>query len=672
MTGRRALVLIVLVTVAFVSAGGRAQTPTPQPVFRSTTDLVTIDVAVRSGGNPVGGLGAKDFILLDNGVRQTVEVVELEAVPVDITVLVDATEDDAGSVNDLVNQASKIAALARPTDRVRVMHVSNYVSDLVPLQRAATMPPVPALIGTGIPSAHDGLAAALLRRVDPDRRHLIIAMTNGIDAISALDAATVRELARRSTATLYIEQVDIALGPTPPDRPPLYLGSRERREIDRCAVASLCTETRPFWRPYDDEQFDVLKEAAQATGGDLYLPGVFINRNASAVFEKAFQDYRRSYLLRFTPQGVTREGWHDVTVTIPAYPEVEIKARRGYAVDASARPPGTPPAPPPPPNPVVGAATRPARAGVVFSLDEIAEAYGAGNYADADAALEGHPRLADLFRDLERSGSPWPGNPHREAAFVLELAHAGLHSQSRPVRDAAVQLLDRERKLLRDPLGLAPDPYERYWFWAAIMVLDAANLQGAGLSFVDSALARFPDEPRFVLARAFLSDQRRAFDTLSTTGPSLALVQNVAELYDKAIAHESTANEARLRKARLLHRAGFEVDSLALLDATYDDPQDLGLTYLRHLFRGQTLDGLGRHADATAEYRSAMALVPGAQSARVGLMAGLLRQGDRGSAEALAEGIQTAPADAMDPWWGYWLGDFRFYPDAIVRLREER
>jgi VWFA-related protein len=670
----RALALLMVASATLPSLSGRAQTPTqtPQPVFRATTDLVTIDVAVRSGGTPVGGLGPKDFVLLDNNVRQTVDVVELEAVPVDITVLIDATEDDASNVNDLVSQAKKIAALARPTDRVRVMRVSNYVSDLVPLQQAATMPEVPAIAGTGIPAAHDGLAAALLRQVDPDRRHLIIAITNGIDAISALDAATVRELARRSTATLYIEQVDVALEPM--SEPPRYIGSRERRERDRCGASGVCTPPRPYWRPFDDEQFDVLKDAAEATGGELYVPGIFTNRTASAVFEKAFEDYRRTYLLRFTPQGVARDGWHDVTVTIPAYPALEIKARRGYALDAGTKAPGTAGVPTPGPTAAAGpaAATAPRPASALLALDDLVAAYGAGHYAAAVEGLERHPRLGDLFRDLERTGSPWPGNPHREAAFVLELAHAGLQSQSRPLRDAAVQLLDNERKLIRDPLGLTPDPYERYWNWTAVMVLDAANQQGAALAFVDKAVERFPDEPRFVLARAFLSDQRRAFDTLATSGPSLSFVQSVAELYDKAIAFDATANEGRLRKARLLHRAGFEVDSLRLLDAMHDDPQDAGLTYLRHLFRAQTLDGLQRYADATAEYRVAMSLAPDAQSARVGLMIGSLRQGDRASAETLAEGIQSAPADTMDPWWGYWLGDYRFYPNAIQRLREQQ
>src|SRR6266704_3614947 len=44
--------------------------PAPQARFRTTTDVVTVDVAVRSGGSSVPGLTAADFALFDNGVRQ--------------------------------------------------------------------------------------------------------------------------------------------------------------------------------------------------------------------------------------------------------------------------------------------------------------------------------------------------------------------------------------------------------------------------------------------------------------------------------------------------------------------------------------------------------------------------------------------------------------------------
>lgn len=38
-------------------------------------------------------------------------------------------------------------------------------------------------------------------------------------------------------------------------------------------------------------------------------------------------------MLRYNATGVTPEGWHDVTVSIPKLPKAEINAKRGYFVE---------------------------------------------------------------------------------------------------------------------------------------------------------------------------------------------------------------------------------------------------------------------------------------------------------------------------------------------------
>ena len=47
----------------------------------------------------------------------------------------------------------------------------------------------------------------------------------------------------------------------------------------------------------------------------------------------------------------------------------------------------------------------------------------------------------------------------------------------------------------------------------------------------------------------------------------------------------------------------------------------------------------------------------------------LVNQGKVAEAGALAEAAQTAPPDDYDPWWAYWLGDFRTYPATLDKLR---
>ncbi len=71
----------------------------------------------------------------------------------------------------------------------------------------------------------------------------------------------------------------------------------------------------------------------------------------------------------------------------------------------------------------------------------------------------------------------------------------------------------------------------------------------------------------------------------------------------------------------------------------------------------------------SAAFRAALATWPGAQSARVALMTLLVNRGDREEAAALAEATLTASENEFDPWWTYWLGDFRTYPTLLDNLR---
>ena len=48
----------------------------------------------------------------------------------------------------------------------------------------------------------------------------------------------------------------------------------------------------------------------------------------------------------------------------------------------------------------------------------------------------------------------------------------------------------------------------------------------------------------------------------------------------------------------------------------------------------------------------------------------LLSRGDRQEAAKLAEAAETASGNQFDPWWTYWLGDYRVYPAIVAKLRE--
>jgi len=130
-----------------------------------------------------------------------------------------------------------------------------------------------------------------------------------------------------------------------------------------------------------------------------------------------------------------------------------------------------------------------------------------------------------------------------------------------------------------------------------------------------------------------------------------------------------TEFEARVRGARYLYGLGNFDKALEVLNGATRKTTDKELLYLADLIRGQVQRARGQHDEAITAFRSALATWPGAQSARVALMTLLVNRGDREGATVLAEAAQTASDDEFDPWWTYWLGDFRSYPAMLDHLR---
>ena len=295
--------LLVAFAMALATIGGRAQSPAPQAMFRSTALSVSVDVSVKRGNNPVNGLAAADFRLWDDGVLQKVDVVTVEAISIDVTLVVDTSGSTAADLEGLEADLRKIIAMLRPGDRIRLLTIDTYVHQAFPMQDVGTAPAIEHL-PIGVSSVYDAILAAMLRPVDPDRRHLVVAFTDGLDTRSAIDSATLRDVARRVECVLDMVLIkgDLSL-------PPGY-------------------RTPPLLRP-DDAGFDRLADAAALTGGVLQQVPL-IRDPVVRGFEAAFDEFRKSYLLRYAPAGVPEAGWHELRVEVPAAHGAAIRARKGY------------------------------------------------------------------------------------------------------------------------------------------------------------------------------------------------------------------------------------------------------------------------------------------------------------------------------------------------------
>jgi hypothetical protein len=396
---------------------------------------------------------------------------------------------------------------------------------------------------------------------------------------------------------------------------------------------------------------------AESTGGALHQPGALTVPTLTGTFRKAFEDFRNSYVLQYTPKGVAAPGWHAIEVRVAGKRAYRVSARKGYLVETPAKPLPLPPVP-----------------DVPETLAQLIAAYDRGAYRPVMLGARQTRDPARLLRDFTEAGNPWPATPRKEAAFVLELVEPALFSSREGTREAAHGLLHRFSRLIRHPFE--PALFERYWHFAALTLLEGSIRPAATEALASRAIERFPDEPRFLLSRAIAIDQRGATRSASrairTAGkPSPAHVDEMRRAYAAAMVSPDTVAEARIRLGWLLHRAGFDDEARTQLvhsqSAATSEPS---LRYLRQLFLGHVLWTLARHDAAVQAYRDALAIVPGAQSARVALMNASLLRGDRAAAESYGEQIQTDTSDAIDPWWMYWQGQYRLHTQAMARVRE--
>jgi hypothetical protein len=339
--------LTALGCIAVLTPGAVHQRPdvSQRPVFRAAADAVLVPVAVTEGRTPVAGLAAEDFELYDNGVRQTIEVVDAGTVPVDVTVVLGtASERELDRLDRSRLRAETLRSYLRSPDRLRIIAAGARPRDLVPLQAGSEPVPLGPIRRTPGASDRDSLFYAFARPVDAGRRHLVVMFTSGRDTWSTLPARDLPELAERGDAVIHVVLYDrvpgvpVPTAPPPrtpegqrpggnPDPPgswmPPRMGENRRTEPRNSMMSGSGHPPGVIaaWR----EMYDALRQVAARTGGQVH----WLWQDAD-VFERILDEFRSSYLLRYTPEGVERSGWHDLEVKIARPGSFDVRARRGY------------------------------------------------------------------------------------------------------------------------------------------------------------------------------------------------------------------------------------------------------------------------------------------------------------------------------------------------------
>ncbi|HEX2339366.1 MAG TPA: VWA domain-containing protein [Vicinamibacterales bacterium] len=256
--------------------------------FSAKTEAVRVDVLVTDNGRPLLGLMPADFELLDNGVAQQIDHASFEQIPLNVILTLDMSDSVAGErLDDLRSAGRSLLGALKKDEHAALITFSHVVT--LGSELTTDFDRVRAGIEAAEPTGGTGLvdasfASIMLGESDVERS-LVLVFSDGLDTASWLAPDAVLDVARRSDAVVY----GITAG-------------RLRRG-------------------------DFLRDLSELTGGRLYE--VESTADLGPVFVGVLEEFRHRYLLSYSPNGVSKDGWHRLEVRVKRR-GATVKARPGY------------------------------------------------------------------------------------------------------------------------------------------------------------------------------------------------------------------------------------------------------------------------------------------------------------------------------------------------------
>jgi Ca-activated chloride channel family protein len=367
---RLLLLLSLLFVIATFSTEISAQTPRPtatpkiveeEGVVKVESRLVVIPVAVTdAAGQPVSGLTAADFRILEEGKLQTIESVgTAEQVPLEIALLFDVSSSaDPLFEFEKTAAAQFLQTVMKPDDRATIFLIGEHPVSLATsqsaTQAAGTLRGIAPASKVTQTAFYDTVIAAAkyLQRSAPVRsRRVIVALTDGEDNWSSLtqraEMATYRdvdvntltqekrnELAAKSDAahakarSVVIKELQdadsvfYAVNPAGASFKLSKISVRAQGGMERFAAETGGTAFLPKFAPTDTK--DTLQNTSNIRKNQATL---------DQIFRQLASELRAQYLIQYYPETDYPSGRFvklDVGLANPS--RGRVRAREGYYV----------------------------------------------------------------------------------------------------------------------------------------------------------------------------------------------------------------------------------------------------------------------------------------------------------------------------------------------------
>jgi Ca-activated chloride channel homolog len=326
-----ALFLLVLLGLACSSAWGTAQElGTDDTVIRRVVELVSLNVAVTdSKGNYVSGLQPSDFIITEDGIKQTIATFESGSAgprliaenapvasipppsastpalpPVSISPVTGAkvfvlfdTSNYMYRNGGFVFAQDAIADFVRSLDgpeQVALYSYSRNFTRVAPLtpDRSAVLRGVRSTVNGSDSALYNALLLTLRDAAQYTGKRAVVVFSNGPDNASMVPPENVAELA---------QSVGV----------PIYMVSTREARLDLISTA-------------------VFERMASNTGGRAFFARSWTDE--SRAFESVRNDLENLYLLSYYPLPNPNRGWREISVRLAGskYRSLTVRTRSGY------------------------------------------------------------------------------------------------------------------------------------------------------------------------------------------------------------------------------------------------------------------------------------------------------------------------------------------------------
>ena len=296
--------LVAACFLACLIAAAPAQPQGQRPAFRSTIDVVSLNITVVDGAlRYITDLDQPDFSVFEDGVKQDIVFFTRRPQPIALSLLLDSSASMEDKLEVLQVAATNFVRKLKPSDLAQVIDFDSRVSIRQPFT-----------------SAQDDLAAAILQTVSGGSTSLHNAIYISLKELGKIKAQNEEDV-RRQALVLFSDGEDTSSLVSFEEV--LDLAKRSETSIYTISLRGTDTNTRGF----REAEF-IMRQLAQETGGRAFFPVKIEDLNG--VYTQVADELASQYTLGYTSKNSRNDGAFRRVVVQVARPSATPRTKRGY------------------------------------------------------------------------------------------------------------------------------------------------------------------------------------------------------------------------------------------------------------------------------------------------------------------------------------------------------